>query len=122
MEDFPHIHVERVRFSDCDPMGHANNAVFSTYLEQARIAVLGDLVPFILARVEIDFRAPARFGDEIEVGVRAGRFGTKSFDLEYELHASGRLLAEARSVCVAYDYERGEAMAIPEGWRERLAA
>jgi acyl-CoA thioesterase FadM len=37
VQGFPHIHVERVRFSDCDPMGHANNAVFSTYLEQARI-------------------------------------------------------------------------------------
>ena len=25
-----------VRFSDCDPLGHVNNAVYSTYLEQAR--------------------------------------------------------------------------------------
>ena len=32
---------EHVRFRDCDAMGHVNNAVFSTYLEQARIAALG---------------------------------------------------------------------------------
>jgi hypothetical protein len=32
------VHREVVRFNDCDPMGHLNNAVFSTFLEQARLA------------------------------------------------------------------------------------
>ena len=32
------VHEERVRFRDLDPMGHVNNAVFLTYLEQARVA------------------------------------------------------------------------------------
>ena len=36
MNDF--VHVEKVRFRDLDPMGHVNNAVFLTYLEQARVA------------------------------------------------------------------------------------
>ena len=31
-----------VRFSDCDPLGHVNNATYSTYLEQAR--ALGDIL------------------------------------------------------------------------------
>ncbi len=31
-------HRLEVRFRDCDPMGHVNNAVYLTYLEQARIA------------------------------------------------------------------------------------
>ena len=33
-----YIHRERVRFRDCDAMGHVNNAVYLTYLEQARFA------------------------------------------------------------------------------------
>jgi acyl-CoA thioesterase FadM len=37
MSEFPWTTHEHVRISDCDPMGHANNAVYSTYLEQARI-------------------------------------------------------------------------------------
>ena len=61
---------EHVRFRDCDAMGHVNNAVFSTYLEQARIAILGGLETFILARVEIDFRAELHSGEEIEVRSR----------------------------------------------------
>jgi acyl-CoA thioester hydrolase len=36
----PFVHTERVRFRDVDAMGHVNNAVYSTYLEQARIAYL----------------------------------------------------------------------------------
>ena len=32
------VHEEQVRFRDLDPMGHVNNAVFLTYLEQARVA------------------------------------------------------------------------------------
>ena len=31
-------HRLEVRFRDCDPMGHVNNAVYLTYLEQARFA------------------------------------------------------------------------------------
>jgi acyl-CoA thioester hydrolase len=119
--DFKHRHVERVRFRDCDSMGHVNNAVFSTYLEQARIAILGDLVPFILARVEIDFRAELRAGEEVEVRSRCARIGTKSFDLEHELHADGRLVAEAKSVLVGYDYAAGRSVPLTDEQRRLLA-
>jgi acyl-CoA thioester hydrolase len=101
-------------------MGHVNNAVYSTYLEEARIGVLGDLVDFILARVEIDFRSELRAGEEVEVQTRCSRIGTKSFDLEHVIEAGGRVVAEARSVLVSYDYERGESVPVPERLRARL--
>jgi acyl-CoA thioester hydrolase len=122
-------HVEPVRFRDLDPMGHVNNAVFLTYLEQARNAffeqqglsiAIADM-NMVVARVEIDFRAPVRLGQEVEVAVRATRFGTKSFDLDYELTVDGEIVAEAKTVQVAYDYGRGEPIAIPAGWREKLS-
>jgi acyl-CoA thioester hydrolase len=124
------VHVEKVRFRDLDPMGHVNNAVFLTYLEQARVAFFAEVgaatgledMNMIVARVEIDFKAPVRLGQEVEVSVRASRFGTKSFDLEYELQVDGGLIAEAKSVQVAYDYGRREPMPVPPEWREKLAA
>jgi acyl-CoA thioester hydrolase len=122
------VHVERVRFRDVDAMGHVNNAVFLTYLEQARVALFSDVgasialdqTNMILARAEIDFKAPVRLGQEVEISVRASRFGTKSFDLEYELRVDGELVAEAKSVQVAYDYNLGEPVPVPEEWREKL--
>jgi len=127
-DDF--VHVERVRFRDLDPMGHVNNAVFLTYLEQARVAFFSEMgaatgleeMSMIVARVEIDFRAPVRLGQEVEVTVRASRFGTKSFDLDYELRVDGELVAEAKSIQVAYDYDRREAVPVPAHWREKLSA
>ena len=120
------MHRETVRFRDLDGMGHVNNAVFSTYLEQARLAWFGTsetlpLSDVILARTEIDFRSPVAVGETVEIGVRASRLGTKSFELEYELQAGGRLVAEAKSVLVGYDYSRGESSTIPERWRRRLS-
>ncbi len=130
MEGFAFVHRERVRFRDLDAFGHANNAVFLTYLEQARIeflrhlGLLGDVhdMTMILARAEIDFRSQATLGEEIDIGVRPSRFGTKSFDLDYELRAGDRLVAEARTVLVAFDYASGETIELPDSWRERLAA
>lgn len=122
MDGFPFVRRERVRFRDCDAMGHVNNAVYSTYLEEARIGVLGGLSEFILARMEIDFRAELRAGEEVEIGTRCSRVGTKSFELDHELRAGDRLVAEARSVLVAYDYERGESVPVPDELRARLTA
>jgi acyl-CoA thioester hydrolase len=124
------VHEERVRFRDLDPMGHVNNAVFLTYLEQARVAFVSEMgaatgledMNMIVARVEIDFKAPVRLGQEVEISVRASRFGTKSFDLDYELRVAGELVAVAKSVQVAYDYSRREPVAVPVEWREKLSA
>ena len=120
MSEYPFVHRERVRFNDCDPMGHANNAVYSTYLEEARIGVLGGLGDFILARVEIDFRSELRSGEEVEIASRCSHVGTKSFRLEHRLTAGERLVAEATSVLVSYDYERGESVPVPDELRRRL--
>ena len=124
------LHKERVRFRDLDALGHVNNAVFLTYIESARVAFLIDLgaattledMAIIVARIEIDFRAPVGFGEEVEIEVRASRFGDKSFDLDYELRVDGKIVAEAKSVLVGYDYDKGETVTIPDDWRERLAA
>jgi acyl-CoA thioester hydrolase len=126
MEGFDFVFREHVRFSDLDGMGHVNNAVYLTYVEEARIAFLEPLGPtyedLILARSEIDYRSPLRVGEDVEVGVRCTRLGRSSFDLEYQMRAGGRLVAEAKSVQVSYDYELSSPAPIPDEWRERLAA
>jgi acyl-CoA thioester hydrolase len=119
---FPVVHRERVRFRDYDAMGHVNNAVYSTYLEEARIEVLGGLAEFILARVEIDFRAELRAGEEVEIGTRCSRIGTKSFELEHQIRADGRVVADATSVLVGYDYELGASIPVSTDLRRRLEA
>jgi len=128
--DFSHRASVEVRFGDTDAMGHVNNAVFLTYIESARAAFLQHLgavqtledLAIIVARIEIDFRAPVGFGQDVDISVRASRFGGKSFDLDYELRVGDTVVAEAKSVLVAYDYGTGQAIELPGDWREKLAA
>jgi acyl-CoA thioester hydrolase len=126
VEGFDFVYRETVRFRDLDSMGHVNNAVFLTYLEEARIAYLlpmgADVSEMILARAEIDFRSPLRMGDDLEIGVRTASVGTKSFELEYEVRARDTVAAEAKTVIVSFDYETGRSVEVPDAWREALAA
>jgi len=126
VEGFDFVHREQVRFRDVDEMGHVNNAVFLTYIEEARIAYLlrfdARVTEMILARAEIDFRAQVGFGDEVEIEVEPLRVGTKSFELGYTVRVRGAVVAEAKTVLVAFDYSAGQAVPVPDGWRSALAA
>ena len=63
-------------------MGHVNHAVYFTYFEQCRLTGWRELTGaahphtrVIIARAECDYRAPAVFGDELEVErVRHGSY------------------------------------------------
>jgi acyl-CoA thioester hydrolase len=101
------VHRERVRFRDLDAMGHVNNAVFLTYMESARVAFL------------VELGAAATLED---ISIIVARIEIKSFDLDYELRVDDEVVAQAKSVLVGYDYDKGETVTIPDDWRERLAA
>jgi acyl-CoA thioester hydrolase len=109
-----------------DSLGHVNNAAYLTYLEQARIAFLApigaDQTEMILARAEIDFRAQVGVGEVVEIEVQALRVGTKSFELGYTLRVRGEVVAEAKTVLVAFDYAAGRTVEVPDAWRRALAA
>ncbi|MGE5815197.1 MAG: acyl-CoA thioesterase [Acidobacteriota bacterium] len=126
------VHRLDVRFRDCDAMGHVNNAVYLTYLEQARFKhwralwhYAEDRFPdpgIILAHVECDYRSPAKLGEAIEVRLAVSKMGRTSFQYEYEILSAedGRLIAEAKTVQVAYDYAKQTPIEVPQLWRELL--
>jgi|SRR5687767_11022741 len=128
-------HTLDVRFRDCDAMGHVNNAVYLTYLEQARFAYWRSLwgsdleaLPHgtpgvILARAEIDYRRPAKYGDSLEIRISLEKVGRSSITSSYEvLDANGQLVANARTVLVTYDYKAGRPVPITDEIRARLEA
>ncbi|MBL8692550.1 MAG: acyl-CoA thioesterase [Planctomycetes bacterium] len=130
LHEFAHRHELVVTLRDLDALGHANNAAIVTYLEDARTEYLlgrrgiRDVrqFDFILARTEIDYRTPAMLHERIEVLIRPIRIGTKSFDLEYLVRevAAGRLIAEAKTVLVSFDFAKNVSVAIPEELRTLL--
>ena len=111
-----------MRLRDLDGVGHVNNATLVSYLEDARNTYLLESrgkdkladFDFVLARTEIDYRSPALFGERLVVLLRPTRVGNKSFDLDYVIRevSSGRLVVEAMTVQVAYDYARRQAVSV----------
>src|SRR5919109_2240006 len=131
VDGFRFVHPQEVAFRDLDVFGHVNNAVYLTYLENARIAYLRDVLWIdsledllvIVANVNIDFRTRASLGETLDVGARVSRIGTKSFDMEHAIHgADGRLVAAASTTLVTFDYRGNTTMPVPDLWRERIEA
>ena len=129
MDGYRYVFAQEVAFRDLDAFGHVNNGVYLTYIENARIGYARDVIGIeslegllmIVASVKIDFRSRANLGDTLEIGARTTRVGTKSFDLEHEIRAQdGRLVAEAQTTLVAFDYDANQTMSIPPELRDRI--
>ena len=119
-----------VTLRDLDGLGHVNNSVYLTYLETARNKYVFALTrkrsihdfEFILARTVIDFRSPASFLEVVDVMLVPSKIGTSSFTFAYEMREakSGRLLVEAESVQVCYNYATLKSMPVPADLRRKL--
>lgn len=133
MSLFKFTHTLRVRYADLDAQGHVNNAVYFTYMEQARLEYLLALglwrpdhdflsVGTIVAEATCTYKRPILLGETVVVGVRTARLGNKSSVLEYQLTVAGVEAAAGRSVQVAYDYRANASLPIPAAWRAAVMA
>jgi acyl-CoA thioester hydrolase len=125
MTDYRFTQPIVVRYGDLDPQGHVNNAGFITYMEHARMAYIQSLglwdgisfleLGFILARLELDYKAPILMTDAVEIGVRVS-------DMEYLVKESntGQVFAKGKTVQVTYDYQEGVTIPIPKNWRNEI--
>src|SRR6266540_1003357 len=93
MADFHFCHPIEIRYGDLDPQGHVNNAKHLTY-----------------------------FGQEVKVGVRVAKLGTKSMTWEQNIVdiSTGKELATGEIVLVTYNYKEDKTIPIPEEWRDKI--
>jgi len=130
---FRFSHPIEVRYADIDVLQHVNNATYFTYMETARlqyfVQVLGwkgdwSALGVIIAQSACEYKLPLVYGDSVQVHMRTSRLGTKSFDFQYALvrGPDGAIAAVGSSVQVAYSYEQGASILIPETWRSALIA
>lgn len=129
------IYRDQVRYSDCDMHQHMNHAAYFSFLEQARVAFwtkLGLLkspddfhsIPLIIAAAHCDYKAPAYLNDEIAIHLGVTQMGTKSFRIDYEMRnaQTQELLANAYTVQVMFDYQKGGSIPVPEDLKMSLRA
>src|SRR3972149_7520036 len=96
-----------VRFRDIDGMGHVNNAVVFTYMEQARSEWYRHLMgiksvaefDFILAHASCDFKRAIGFGETVVVTVTLTRIGVSSFAFARSEEHTSELQSQSNLVC-----------------------
>ncbi len=112
-----------LRFIDFDLYGHANNAVYFTYLEIARINLFKDTfreltaagILTVVGRAECEYKIPILLNDTVVVTSRISRLGNASFDIDYTIHNSAdRVFALAKTTMVCFDTAQKRPVAVPD--------
>jgi len=126
-----HLAVEAT-LRDTDAFGHVNNGVYLSWIEEVRTKYVFERrglkeapeLAFILASARLDFRSPVLMLEKVDLFCAPSRIGRSSWDLVYEGRArsDGRLVVEAQSTQVQYDYAERKAIPIPDAWKKLLEA
>lgn len=126
---FAFLHPLRVRWNECDMQGIVFNVNYPLYFDigiweytRALGYAKNDAPEFVTARLECDFRGSARFDDEIEIGVRCARLGTKSCVMAFAAYRGEELLAEGLNTYVAVKRGATETTALEPDYVERVLA
>jgi acyl-CoA thioester hydrolase len=127
---FPFVWTLSATLRDTDGVGHVNNAAYLSWIEEARVRYVFDRrsyrgiedLDFILASARLDYRSPVKLLEDIEIWCGPSRVGQRSWEMRYECRArlDGRLVLEASSVQVQFDYARRQSVPLPGPWRALL--
>jgi len=98
-----------IRWRDIDALGHVNNAVYLTYLEELLTSWLRPAIgdEWVNARIELDFRRELRLADgHVVAKGELLRVGTSSLTARISFkRLDGMVAAEGEAVVVAWDIE-----------------
>jgi len=115
----------RVRYSECDPMGLAHHSNFPVWFEMARTELLREHgvayrdiesrgLYFVVARLNIRFRKPARYDDVLRVHVAERPAGGIKLEHAYDVRqVDGTQVVSGESTLVCVD-ESGRPRAVPD--------
>ena len=128
---FKYSALARVWFSDTDAQGVVYYGRYLPYFDHARVEYhrhLGSLelgaFEFVMRASTVEYHAPARFDDLLEIFVRMARIGRTSATYECAAYRvdDDALMVTATQTLVLVDHEERRAAPIPESVRERMRA
>jgi acyl-CoA thioester hydrolase len=120
----------RVGFSDTDAQGIVYYGRYNPYFDLARVGYLRRLGllhyrgggDFVMRANDVEYFAPARFDDELEVFARVSRLGRTSVTFEFEAYKTDEdlLLVTAHQTVVYVDLSERRALAVPEDYKTAI--
>ncbi|HET9030756.1 MAG TPA: thioesterase family protein [Candidatus Aquilonibacter sp.] len=132
LEGFPLVSRFTIPFSDVDMMQHVNNVAYIRWCEMMRAEYFAQVmrVPIngergmIQANIHFTYERELVYREPIAIGIKVSRMGSKSWDFLYEIWSerAGARVAHGTTTVVAYDFVHHATIAIPQEWREAIAA
>jgi acyl-CoA thioester hydrolase len=124
---FKYSALTRVGFSDTDAQGIVYYGRYLPYFDLARVEYhrhLGLMKidqehELVMRASTVEYHAPARFDDLLEVFVRTARIGTTSATYEFEAHRveDDALMVTATQTLVLVDLDERRAQPIPDTFK-----
>jgi len=133
-QDFSFFHTLRVRWAEADMQGIVFNGHYLTYFDVAfteywRATGLPSVLEqaregreLFARKATIEYQAPARFDDLVDIGVRCAGFGRTSVRFVLEIHLGEQHLVSGELVYVYADTAARKGVPLPGAWRDTLAA
>ena len=131
LEDFPLISRFSVPFADVDMMRHVNNVAYIRWLETMRSEYFAQVMKtpingdhgMIQATINFTYERQLLYREQITIGCKIPRIGTKSFDFYYEIWSETNRHRAAHGVTtmVAFDFTSNRTIAVPQSWRDAIA-
>jgi acyl-CoA thioester hydrolase len=129
---FRYSALTRVAFSDTDAQGIVYYGRYMPYFDLGRTEYHRHLggaparsygYDFVMRALAVEYFAPARFDDLIEIFVRMRRLGSTSITYEFQAWrvADDALMVTALQTSVHVDLARHVATPVPQGFRELVA-
>jgi acyl-CoA thioester hydrolase len=124
----------RVAFSDTDAQGVVSYGRYLPYFDLARTEYhrqLGEIgagrTEFVMRASTVEYHAPARFDDLLEVFVRVARIGRTSVTYEYAVHKLANdddeaLMVTATQTLVLIDHDDRRTIPVPDSFRVHVSA
>ena len=131
--DFSFFHSLRVRWAEVDMQGIVFNGHYLTYFDVAfieywRATGLPDVLQqaregreLFARKSTIEYLAPARFDDVLDIGVRCAALGRSSLRFVLEIYRGDALLNGGELVYVYADAKERKSVAVPVEWRATIA-
>ena len=125
-------HPLRVRYGECDPQGIVFNANYLLYVDVAFTELWREAIgPWqdmtaggydaVVAESRLRFASPARFDDEIAVGLSVARLGRSSIQTAVAICRGGELLVEGELRHAVLSTETWRSVEMPAFIRDGLA-
>jgi acyl-CoA thioester hydrolase len=131
---FRYSALARVAFSDTDAQGVVYYGRYMPYFDLARVEFHRHLglrrvgeIDFAMRAVTVEYVAPARFDDLLEIFVRVERIGTTSITYDhaaYRIAEDGddMLMATAKATVVCIALDERQAVPVPQELRDLVEA